>query len=93
MAYKNLSMEIFIKVNIRRESFMVKGNIVGPTDLHMKVISLREVDKARVIGNLREKAAIYIQGDIKAIKNQDMEDISGLMGAFTKVISKMISSN
>ncbi len=93
MAYKNLSMEIFIKVNIRRESFMVKENIVGPTVLHMKVILLREVDKAKVIGNLREKAVIYTQADIKMIKNQAMVGISGLMGAFIKVISKMISSN
>lgn len=86
-------MEIFIKVNIRRESFMAKENIAGPTDLHMKVILLREVDRARVIGNLREKVAIYTQVGIKTIKNQDTADISGPMDAYMKVISKMISSN
>lgn len=93
MGYKSLSMETFIKGNIRRGSFMAKENIVGPTDLHMKVISLREVGKDRAIGNLREREVIYTQEDIKMIKNQDMVDISGQMGAFIKVISKMISSN
>ena len=72
---------------------MARESTVGRMDLLMKVISLREVGKAREIGSLLGKEEIFTLVDIKMIKNVDMVDIYGLMDVFTKVISKMISSN
>lgn len=86
---RNLSMEIFIKDNIKKESFMVEGSIVGRMDLLMKVILFKEAVKGREIGNHQGKEEIYILEGIKMIKNVDMADIYGLMDAFIKVISKM----
>jgi hypothetical protein len=83
-------MVINIKVNIITESFMAEENIHGLMDHVIKVLLMKVLDTDKDIGYLHNKMVIYILALIKMIKNVDLEDILGLMGAYTKEASIMI---
>ena len=90
MEYKNSQMAIFIKENIKEESFMEKENISGQMDPLMKELFLMVRDMDREIGNLQGKVEISILELMKMIRKVVMEDISGQMDVHTKDIFKMI---
>lgn len=60
MEYKNLLMEIYIRVNIVMVDLMVKVNIFGLMDHHMMEILQMEQDMVMDNGNLPIKTVIYI---------------------------------
>ena len=90
MEYKNSQMAIFIKENIKEESFMEKENISGQMDPLMKELFLMVRDMDREIGNLQGKVEISILELMEMIRKVVMEDISGQMDVHTKDIFKMI---
>ena len=90
MEYKNSQTAIFIKENIKEESFMEKENISGQMDPLMKELFLMVRDMDREIGNLQGKVEISILELMEMIRKVVMEDISGQMDVHTKDIFKMI---
>lgn len=93
MEFKNLLIQMYIKVNIRKENFMEKENMCGQMDHLIKELSQKEQDMVKVVGNHQDKVVIFILEDIKEIKRVVMVVMFGLMVVFIKVISRMIISN
>lgn len=84
MVYNYLIMEIIIKANIKWVDFMVKVVMFGKMVHHMMVILYKDVVKEQVDGNLIKLNMIYILGSIKVIKNQEKDNIHGIMVQFIK---------
>ena len=93
MEFKNLLIQMYIKVNIRKENFMEKENMYGQMDHLIKELSQKEQDMVKEVGNHQDKVVIFILEDTKEIKRVVMVVIFGLMVVFIKVISRMIISN
>jgi len=90
MEYKNSETMIIIKVNIKKVNSMERVNIAGLMDHLMKEILFKDLDMDKEVGNLQETQEIFILEVTKTIKNADMVDTYGQMGAFMKVILKTI---
>lgn len=75
--YKNLQMEIIIKDNIKKGSFMVRASTHGQMVHHTRVILLKDIVMAKAIGNHLEEMVIFILVGTKMIKNMDMVDMYG----------------
>lgn len=88
--YKNSETMIIIKVNIKKVNSMGRVNIAGLMDHLMKEILFKDLDMDKEVGNLQETQEIFILEVTKTIKNADMVDTYGQMGAFMKVILKTI---
>jgi hypothetical protein len=88
--YKNSETMIIIKVNIKKVNSMERVNIAGLMDHLMKEILFKDLDMDKEVGNLQETQEIFILEVTKTIKNADMVDTYGQMGAFMKVILKTI---
>lgn len=81
---------MIIKVNIKKVNSMERVNIAGLMDHLMKEILFKDLGMDKEVGNLQETQEIFILEVTKTIKNADMVDTYGQMGAFMKVILKTI---
>lgn len=84
-----LTMEIFIEDSIKWEDFMVKVNTYGKM-VHLMMEHLYKVeDKAWEDGDQVRSSLIFILVNTKQTKNQEKDNIHGVMDVYTMGISLM----
>ena len=86
---KSFLMEIIIKGNIKKVSFMGRENIFGQMVQLMKGLSMKEADMDKEVGSLLEVAGTYTMVGTKKTKKVDMVDIYGRTDAYMKGTLKM----
>ena len=89
---KYLWMETNTKDNTKMASSTEKESTLGQMVHATKVSLLMEFDKVKEVGNQQRIMEISTLELTKLIKRMDMEDMFGLMAAFMKVDSPMMSS-
>lgn len=85
-------METNTKDNTKMASSTEKESTLGQMVHATKVSLLMEFDKVKEVGNQQRIMEISTLELTKLIKRMDMEDMFGLMAAFMKVDSPMMSS-
>ena len=84
-------MEIHIRDNIIREDFMGKGFMFGQMKIIMMANSMKVVNMEEDFGN--RQSDNIIRDITKMIKRTEVENIFGIMAAFTKDNFKTTLSN
>ena len=87
-ALKNLQMEIFMKVNIRMERFMVKENIHGRMENSMMDNGLMVKNKGTALGKIMKMNNLVDSG--MEISQMDLENMAGVMEMFMKVSGRHV---
>ena len=90
LGLKSSLMVIFIRVNIKKGSFMGRANMFGQMDHPMKDPSMKEVGMEKEVGSHLEVEVMCIMEGIKTIKKVDMVDTYGRMAVFMKETLKTI---
>ena len=85
-------METNTKDNTKMASSTEKESTLGQMVHATKVSLLMEFDKVKEVGNQQRIMEISTLELTKLTKRMDMEDMFGLMAAFMKVDSPMMSS-
>lgn len=86
--FKDLLMEIFIRVIFKMINQMGTVNIIGKTKVILKDIFLMVFVKVKDYGKREPEIVINIKVNIKAIKNGDMEFLLGQMVISIKAVIK-----
>ena len=77
MANNYLTTETIIKDSIKWEGFMERDDIYGKMDPLMMEVLYKVIEKEQEDGNQVVKILIFTLDNIKAIKNQEKDNIHG----------------